>query len=112
MACVRALTPQHEAKYPKLVLFGDSLMRQTFNAVALGIGLKNVTAIKEFKSLMESQDWGGTSIGLDLSFQWAARHNEGRSACKQYFLLRTRIPLTDFASLSLRPNTANSERIA
>ena len=83
MACARVLAPQHKATYPKLVLFGDSLMRQTFNAVAVAIGIGNVTAIKEFKSLMESQDWGGPSIGLDLSFQWAARHNEGRSRCKQ-----------------------------
>jgi hypothetical protein len=86
MACARALAPQHKVTYPKLVLFGDSLMRQTFNAVALAIGMENVTAIKEFKSLMESQDWGGPSIGLDLSFQWAARHNEGRSKCKQAFI--------------------------
>lgn len=82
MACARALAPQHKGIHPKLVLFGDSLMRQTFNAVALAIGMENVTAIKEFKSLMESQDWGGASIGLELSFQWAARHNEGRSTLK------------------------------
>ena len=86
MACARALAPQHKATYPKLVLFGDSLMRQTFNAVASAIGMENVTAIKEFKSLMESQDWGGPSIGLDLSFQWAARHNEGRDTCKKAFV--------------------------
>jgi hypothetical protein len=85
MACAHALAPQHKATYPKLVLFGDSLMRQTFNAVALAIGMENVTAVKEFKSLMESQDWGGPSIGLDLSFQWAARHNEGRDTCKKAF---------------------------
>ena len=47
--------------------------------------MENVSAIKEFKSLMESQDWGGELIGLDLSFQWAARPNEGRSTCKQAF---------------------------
>jgi hypothetical protein len=82
MACARALAPQRKDTYPKLVLFGDSLMRQTFNAVAVAIGMENVTAIKQFKSLMESQDWGGSSIGLDLSFQWAARHNEGRGRCK------------------------------
>lgn len=86
MACARALAPQRKGTYPKLVLFGDSLMRQTFNAVAVAIGMENVTAIKEFKSLMESQDWGGSSIGLDLSFQWAARHNEGRTRCKQAFI--------------------------
>lgn len=83
MSCARALSPQHKTPYPKLVLFGDSLMRQTFNAVALAIGMQNVTAIKEFKSLMESQDWGGPSLGLEFSFQWAARHNEGRDTCKQ-----------------------------
>lgn len=83
MACARALAPQHMSTYPKLVLFGDSLMRQTFNAVASAIGMENVTAIKEFKSLMESQNWGGPSIGLDLSFQWAARSNEGRDTRKE-----------------------------
>jgi hypothetical protein len=86
MECARALAPQRNATHPKLVLFGDSLMRQTFNAVASAMGMENVTAVKEFKSLMESQDWGGPSIGLDFSFQWAARHNEGRSTCKQVFL--------------------------
>ena len=85
MACARALAPKHKATYPKLVLFGDSLMRQTFNALALAIGMEHVAAIKEFKSLMESQDWGGSSIGLDFSFQWAARPNEGRSTCKQAY---------------------------
>jgi len=88
MECARALATQQKGTYPKLVLFGDSLMRQTFNAVAVAIGMENVTAVKEFKSLMESQDWGGPSIGLDLSFQWAARHNEGRGRCKQASFIR------------------------
>ena len=84
MSCAQALTPQLKATYPKLVLFGDSLMRQTFNALSLGIGMVNATAIKHFKSLMESQDWGGSSTGLDLSFQWAPHPNDpSRSACKQ-----------------------------
>lgn len=80
--CVRSLLPSHDAAYPKLVLFGDSMMRQTFDALAIALGMENVKAVKEFKSLMESQDWGGPEFGAELCFQWSARYNEGRRRCE------------------------------
>ena len=76
--CVQCLDPRDGAAYPKVVLFGDSMMRQTFDALAIALGMENVKAVKEFKSLMESQDWGGPEFGAELCFQWSARYDEGR----------------------------------
>lgn len=82
MSCIRRLSPQYDKPRPKVVLFGDSMMRQTFDAFAIALGMKNVKAVKEFKSLMDSQDWGGADFGVDVCFQWSARYNEGRERCK------------------------------
>lgn len=82
MGCLRKLSPQYGKPHPKIVLFGDSMMRQTFDSFSIAIGMKNVKAVKEFKSLMDSQNWGGEELGVDLCFQWSARHNEGRERCK------------------------------
>jgi hypothetical protein len=49
MTCARRLSPKNNASYPKLVLVGDSLTRQTFNALSKALGLGDAIATKSAK---------------------------------------------------------------
>lgn len=77
-ACTNALAHAQGQSHPQIVMVGDSLMRQTFNSLAPMLGPEAV-ASKEFKSLVESQCWGGDAQGVELCFLWAPYPNDAQS---------------------------------